>query len=320
MENQERKEERLLDELEVMYQRVAASEKSEVDSMQKDALQTYYESLQISPDAPLERIKESYKRLVAFWQPAQSAKTAPLRLEAERKLAEITHAYEKILAARQRKTRVPSVKPPQKISEAPDRPTPGEEMGYRFPWSQILLGGSAFIAILLAAFFWPTLYQYATLPSGDRMYQIRTNRLTGSMTYFDGAKWNNLPFPVALPSGPQALQPLAPPASAPTQSEGQPIAAPPTKIAPTPLQPAEAKGYAIQVSAVRDLNRAKEFVESQKKSGQEFHLAKITTRDRGVFYRIYLGHFASRAEAARYMQEKKIKESFPECFIQRLSG
>ena len=87
-----------------------------------------------------------------------------------------------------------------------------------------------------------------------------------------------------------------------------------------PSQPAEAKGYAIQVSAVRDLNTAKEFVETQKKSGQPLYLAKIKIKDRGVWYRIYLGHFANRAEAARYMEEKKIKEFFPECFIQKLSG
>jgi septal ring-binding cell division protein DamX len=74
------------------------------------------------------------------------------------------------------------------------------------------------------------------------------------------------------------------------------------------------------VSAIRDLNMAKEFVETQKKSGQALYWAKITTKDRGVWYRIYLGHFANRAEAARYMEEKKIKEIFPECFIQKLSG
>ncbi|HXZ38974.1 MAG TPA: DnaJ domain-containing protein, partial [Thermodesulfobacteriota bacterium] len=200
MESQDRKEEKLLAELETMYQRVAESEKSEGDSMQKDALQSYYESLQISPDAPLEKIKETYERLVAFWQPDQFADTSPLRQEAERKLAEITHAYEKILALRQRESRRPFAEPPQEISEAPDRSTPDEETGRHFPWGQILLGGAAFVAVLLAAFFWPTLYHYATIPSGDRTYQIRTNRLTGSVTYFDGANWINLPVPVGQPS------------------------------------------------------------------------------------------------------------------------
>jgi cell division septation protein DedD len=336
MENQDRKEKKLLDELETMYQRIAESEKSEADGMQKDALQSYYESLQISPDAPLKSIKETYERLVDFWEPDQFANTPSLRQEAERKLAEITHAYEKILAWRQRESRPPSTKPPEEISEVPGRSTPAEETGYRFAWGKILLTGSAFIAVLLAAFFWPTLYHYATMPSGERTYQVRTNRITGSMTYFDGAKWNKFPFPVAQPSAPPVLSPLAPPVYPPAQSEGQPIAAPPTKLGPAeetgvareketssemqPRKPAEAKGYAIQVSAMRDLNMAKGFVESQKKSGQAFYLAKITTKDRGVWYRVCLGHFANRAEAVRYMQEKKIKESFPECFIQKFPG
>jgi cell division septation protein DedD len=336
MENQDGKEEKLLDELETMYRRVAESEKSEAGSVPKDALQSYYESLQVSPDAPLERIKESYERLVDFWEPGQFANSPPLREEAERKLTEITHAYEKILAARERGSRPSSVRPPSEISGAPDRSTPDEEIRYRFPWAQIFLGGSAFVVVILVVFFWPGLYHYGTIPSGDRIYQIRTNRVTGSMTYFDGANWNNFPFPVVQPSGAPPLSALAPPANPPAQSEKQPIAAPPTRLAPAeetriargkegssekqPRQPAEAKGYAIQVSALRDLNMAKEFVETQKKSGQALYLAKITTKDRGVWYRIYLGHFANRAEADRYMEEKKIKEFFPGCFIQKLSG
>lgn len=336
MEDQDRKEEKLLDELETMYQRVAESEKSQADSMQKDALQSYYESLQIPPDAPLKRIKEAYERLVDFWEPGQFVNTPALREEAERKVAEITHAYEKILASRQRESRPRPTEPAEEISGARDRSTPDQETGYRFPWGQILLGGSAFVVVVLAAFFWPTLYHYGTIPSGDRIYQIRTNRITGSMAYFDGAKWNSLPVSVAQPSAPPAFPALAPPANPPAQSERPLIAAPPTKLGPAeetrmargkeapsekqPRQPAEAKGYAIQVSAIHDLNLAKEFVETQKKSGQPLYLAKITIKGRGVWYRIYLGHFANKAEAARYMEEKKIKEFFPESFIQKLSG
>ena len=251
-------------------------------------------------------------------------------------MAEITHAYEKILASRQSGTGPPAAEATEKTSEKPDRFTPGRETGHHFPWGQILLGGSALVAVLLAAFFWPTLYHYATIPSGDRAYQVRTNRITGTMTYFDGGEWKNPPVRGVKPSAPPALPALAPPANPPERSEKQPIAAPPTKPGPIeepavarekelpsekpPIQPAETKGYAIQVSAVRDLNNAEEFVETQKKSGQPLYLAKIKIKGRGVWYRIYLGHFAGRAEAARYMEEKKIKEIYPECFIQRLPG
>jgi general secretion pathway protein A len=84
-------------------------------------------------------------------------------------------------------------------------------------------------------------------------------------------------------------------------------------------QPAKAKGYVIQLSAMRDLNLAKEFVETQKRSGRQVDLAKINIKDRGVWYIVYVGSFEDQAQAARYMKEKKIKETFPECFIQKLS-
>jgi cell division septation protein DedD len=129
---------------------------------------------------------------------------------------------------------------------------------------------------------------------------------------------------VAPPAQPPALsekEPTPAPAPKPGPAEEAEVAskkeAPPEKLAsPT----AKTKGYAIQVSAMRDLNMAKEFVESQKKSGQPVYLVKMRTKGQGVWYRIYIGHFADKAEAARYMQEKKIKEFFPECFVQKLSG
>ncbi len=195
MKSQDRKEEKLFDELETLYQQVAESEKSEADSEQMKALQGYYESLQVSPDASLETIKETYKRLVDFWDPGQFAINPSLREKAEMKLAEITHAYEKILAFRQRESGPPSAEPPLKLSEQPDLSAPDQETGPPFLWGKILLGGAASVVVVLAVFFWPPLYHYDTIPSGNQTYQVRTNRITGSMTYFDGEKWNTPPNP-----------------------------------------------------------------------------------------------------------------------------
>jgi hypothetical protein len=369
MKNRDRKEKKLVDELETMYQRVAESEEPVADRKQLEALKGYYETLQLSPDASLEKIKETYERLVDFWNPSQFADNPSLQQEAQKKLPEITQAYEKILAFRQKQSRSTSAEPPAEISEEPDLSALVEKTAHPFPWGKILLGGVAFLVVVLAGLFWPTLYHslyhYKTIQSGDRTYQVRTNRITGGMTYFDGGKWNNPPIPAAKPSAAPALPaltppakppeqlakepvpaakpsaapalpPVAPPGKPPEQSAKEPILAPPTEPGPAeepevaikkeapsekPIsKPAKTKLYAIQVSAMQDLNLAKEFVESQKKSGQPVYLAKIRTKDRGVWYRIYIGHFAGEAEAARYMKEKKIKESFPECFIQKLSG
>ncbi len=201
-----------------------------------------------------------------------------------------------------------------------------------------LLTGIVFAVLILAVFFWPTfqnpLYNYDTIKSGGKTYAVRTNRITGAMTYFDGGAWKNPPIPTPVPS---AIPPLpAAPSTTPqpTLLAKQAVSAPGAKSEPAekpaisgkeppskkPMdQPVKVKGYAIQVSAMRSYELAKEFVGAQKKNGQTVYLAKVNLGKRGVWYRIYLGQFTSRAEAARYMREKKIKEFFPECFIQKLS-
>ena len=297
MKSQDRKEEKLFDELETLYQQVAKSEKSEADSEQMKALQGYYESLLVSADASLETIKETYKRLVDFWDPGQFAINPSLRDKAEMKLAEITRAYEKILAFRQRESGPPSAEPPLKLSEQPDLSAPDQETGPPFLWGKILLGGAASVVVVLAVFFWPTLYHYDTIPSGNQTYQVRTNRITGSMTYFDGEKWNTPPIPAAQPSAPPPLPAPAPPAQPPALSAKQSIPATATKPGPVEgpkvaskkeapsekqsSQPAETKGYAIQVSSMRDLNIAKEFVETQKRAGSRFIWLKQRLRIKG---------------------------------------
>jgi len=335
MNSQDPKEEKLLDELETMYQRIAESEKSEPDREPVETLQSYYESLQVPPDSSLETIEETYKRLVDFWDPGQFADNPSLREKAEWKLTEITHAYEKILAFRKRESGLPSAEPPIQISEEVDLSPPDERAGHHFPWGKILLWGAPLAVVVLAVSYWPTVYHYDKILSGNKTYQVRTNRITGSMTYFDGARWSPPPIPAAKPSAPLPLLAVTPSAEPPALSVKQPIPAPEKEPGPAEgpkvasekeapsekqaSQPAQAKSYTIQVSAMRDLNMAKEFVETQKKSQQpQVYLATIRAKDGGVWYRVYIGHFADMAEAARYMKEKKIKKFFPECFIQKL--
>ncbi|MFH1757868.1 MAG: SPOR domain-containing protein [Pseudomonadota bacterium] len=335
MKEQDHEEKKLFDELEALYSQVAKSEKSEAEDEQREALQNYYQSLRVSSDASLETIKEVYEQLVNFWGPGQFADNPSVREKAETKLGEITQAYEKILAFRQKESGLGPAEPPDKAPEQVDLITPIEETISPFRWGRIILGGAVFVVAVLAIFFWPTFYHYDTIPSGNQTYQVKTNRITGSMTYFNGEKWNTPPIPAAQPSAPPPLPAPAPPAQPPTLSAKQPIpatAAKPgsvegPKVASkkeTPSekqssQPAETKGYAIQVSAMRDLNIAKEFVETQKKSGQQVYLAKTKVKDQRVWYRVYIGRFADKAEAARYMKEKKIKEIFPGCFIKKIS-
>lgn len=225
--------------------------------------------------------------------------------------------------------------------EGPDLLPPGQE-------SRPFFGSKTFLALLtgivlavltLAVFFWPpfqnALYNYDIIKSGGRTYAVRTNRITGAITYFDGGAWKKPPKPTPVPS---AIPPLpAAPSTTPqpTLLAKEAVSAPGAKseLAEKPVisreeppskkpmdQPVKVKGYAIQVSAMRSYELAKEFVEVQKKSGQAVYLVKVNLGKRGVWYRICLGQFTGREEAARYMREKKIKEIFPESFIQRMSS
>ena len=171
-------------------------------------------------------------------------------------------------------------------------------------------------------------------PSGNNIDQdFRANR-TDSTRYFEGEKWDPSPIPTGQPSAPPLLPAATSPAQPPAISAKEPEPAPASKPGTAeglktsskkePLsdsqasQLAETKGYAIQVNAFRDLKLAEEFVEAQKKRGQQVYVSKIQIKDQGVWYRVYLGRFADKAEAARNMKEKKIKDFFPQCFIQKL--
>lgn len=155
------------------------------------------------------------------------------------------------------------------------------------------------------------------------------------MTYFDGEKWKNPPIPAPQLSPPQPPPALVSRADPPVLSANQPQPAAATNPGATEgskvpskkeassekqaILPAPTKGYAIQIAAMRNLNAAEEIAEKQRKSGQQAYVAIIKGKDQNVLYGVYIGRFAKKAEAARYMKEKKIKEFSPGCFIQEMS-
>ena len=434
MDNQGKKEEHLLNELETMYQKVAESEEPDPDRKQKEELEGYYEILQVLPDSPLSEIKESYERLVNYWHPDRFTDNPSFREKAEKKLTDITGAYEKILACRE--TEQPSVEPTREISMDTAPPfleeDEIEEEGQDAPplYRRVLFLaplGAAFAVLILGIIVWPThynpLYQHDQIRSGSKTYNIRTNRITGSLAYFDGGKWNNSPIPIGRPPasrpatatppaqrplspagveqpGPQAKsvekpmiavkkegpseikipQPPQPPvmppraASEPAAKPGlaekpmivakkeAPSAQPPAvatqKPQPEPAAkpgpaekpmivakketltkpaPAEkgarasrketpvgleaatpAKPYGIQIAAIRSLEKANSLVNELRREGAPVYLSKVKGKNT-VWYRVCIGHFKDRAEADRYMKEKKIREMFPHSIIQKIS-
>jgi hypothetical protein len=220
---QDRKEEKPLDELEAMHQRVAESKRMEADGDQMEALESYYRSLQVSPDDSLETIEKTYERLVDFWDPGRCTDNPSFREWRGKKVTKIKQAYGKILAFRRMESGLQSAVPSIQISKEPALFASDKETTHHFTWSKIF---AAFVVVVFAVFFWPTLYHYDTISPGNTSYQVRTNRVTGSITYFDQGRWNNLPMPVAKFSIPPPLHVPAPPGPPPELLAKQPIATP----------------------------------------------------------------------------------------------
>lgn len=75
------------------------------------------------------------------------------------------------------------------------------------------------------------------------------------------------------------------------------------------------KPYTIQISARRDLKETKRFVAGLKEKGMDAHWARADIEGKGVWYRVFIGHFTDREEAIRYMKEKGIDRSYPGSWV-----
>ena len=65
--------------------------------------------------------------------------------------------------------------------------------------------------------------------------------------------------------------------------------------------------YAIQVRARQDLKEAKRFVADLRENGLDAHLATVNIEGKGAWHRIFVGRFATKNEAERYMEEEIVK-------------
>ncbi len=75
------------------------------------------------------------------------------------------------------------------------------------------------------------------------------------------------------------------------------------------------KPYAIQIKAGRDPERVKKFVAILKKKGVDAHWARVNIEGKGVWYRVFIGHFANNKDAVKYMREKGINKSYPGSWV-----
>jgi len=74
--------------------------------------------------------------------------------------------------------------------------------------------------------------------------------------------------------------------------------------------------YAIQVGAFRNLNYAHDCLERVKKIDPHVYYITTDSKKKGILYKVFVGYFLERDEAANFIKEKKIYDDFPDNFIQ----
>jgi len=77
--------------------------------------------------------------------------------------------------------------------------------------------------------------------------------------------------------------------------------------------------YSIQVRAVNRPEEATDLVKSLSARGLDAFYQKINIDNSGLWYRILIGRFADEGAARLYHDKNNIGESFPGCFIRRIT-
>lgn len=79
------------------------------------------------------------------------------------------------------------------------------------------------------------------------------------------------------------------------------------------------KYYAIQVGAFRNLENANELTEVFKEKGLDAYWISMSNRNGGIFYKVLVGHFVDRIEAAEFAKDKSVINDYPGSFILPIS-
>jgi cell division septation protein DedD len=290
-------------------------------------IQYHYKTLKIKTTASAEEVRQAYEYLSNAWDVDRFADNPDWRKRAEVKLAEISTAYEKIVDFMNNDLRDLPGEMPLDASE-PRIPLSENKIRVVFTKKIKAILLAAIVAIPFGIFIWPTAYDHDSMKSGDRIYSIRTNRITGQVSYLDGGQWNTMPIPQArkIPDVKAMTKKAgtAAPEKAPVAPASPPAAettaAPPAearKALPPAQAETEKKPYAVQITAIRDGEKARTIVDQLKRGGVDAHMAKVTVKDQGVMYRIFVGHFATREKALKHLTDKKIKDQYPGSFVQK---
>jgi len=80
------------------------------------------------------------------------------------------------------------------------------------------------------------------------------------------------------------------------------------------------KPFSIQVKAVPASEETRRDVEALKAKGEEAFSMRIAVKGREAWDRIFIGHFATKEEAVKYMEQNKIKTKYPGSIVQNTTA
>jgi hypothetical protein len=86
----------------------------------------------------------------------------------------------------------------------------------------------------------------------------------------------------------------------------------------TPLAPD--RYYAMQVGAFRNWENARDLVEVFKGKGLDVYWISTESKNKGILFKVLVGHFMDRNEAAEFMKDKSILDDYPGSFILAISS
>ncbi len=203
-----------------------------------------------------------------------------------------------------------------------DCPTLRKEEGKRrFPLMAIGAFFSLSLLCLVVIFVWPTIYNYESINLGEKVYPIRTNKLTGETLYFNGTEWSTPPVAKAIKK-PFAgninnQSAIIPPETSPIKTQPEESTA-----APASLKTHDKGKYVIQIKAFPEKRKkdADAFMEDVKKRFPDIQMKTTHIAGHGAWYRIWVGNFTSTKEASNNMNKLKLSESYPGSFIRTQSG
>ncbi len=121
-------------------------------------------------------------------------------------------------------------------------------------------------------------------------------------------------IPPASPTSPAVVTspaaPKPPFESTPAQTKQEAL----KSLTPSP----QGKYFSVQVGSFRDMENVRDLVGVLKKEGLDAYWMTTQSRKRGALYKVFVGQFLDRNEAAQFLKDKKILKNYPDSFIQEI--